>query len=305
MGMQHLIRSRTAPLWVLLALAGAAALLTALPAAAVDPDVTPPVLGTATLSPTAADGNSNWRRTAPTLNLSATDETAVQNLQYSLDGGTTYQDVAITPGTSVAGSTLVDQQGNTSVRYRAIDSSGNLAPSPTTTTTINVAAAVGATAIRVASTNGRVAGEKLYLGTGADQELIQIASIPSPAPASPAPNILLVAPLTKAHPTTSPGNGVFPTFRTITVQFDDQPPVAAWNGVVADKILQSATLTATLSDPRRQFPGDTANGSGGTAYWTMSNDGVESVPKSIPLNRFTVGPHSESVAIQAVAGNRI
>src|SRR5262245_44636670 len=106
MGMQHLRQSRKAALWAVLTLVGAAALVTAVPAAAVDPDVTPPVLGTATLTPTAADGNSNWRRTPPTLNLSATDDTAVQNLQYSLDGGTTYQDVTIMPGTSVGGSAL-------------------------------------------------------------------------------------------------------------------------------------------------------------------------------------------------------
>src|SRR4051795_10446545 len=123
--MQHRIRSRGAVLWTAIAVAGAAALVIALQAAAVDPDVSAPVINAATLTPTAADGNSNWRRTTPTLNLSATDDTSVDKLQYSLDGGATYLDVAITPGTSVSGSAPISQQGNTSVRYRAIDSSGN------------------------------------------------------------------------------------------------------------------------------------------------------------------------------------
>src|SRR5438552_815943 len=123
-----LSRSRGASLLALAAIASVAALTAVLPAAAVDPDTVPPVVNTATLSP-APDGNGAWHRTAPvTLSLSATDDVAVQNLQYSLDGGATYLDVAITPGTSVSGSVDISQQGNTSVRYRAIDSSGNLAP---------------------------------------------------------------------------------------------------------------------------------------------------------------------------------
>src|SRR3954468_23796255 len=61
-------------------------------------DTAPPVLGTAAFA-AAPNGNSNWRITAPqTLNLSATDDTAVSKLQYSLDGGATYLDATITSG---------------------------------------------------------------------------------------------------------------------------------------------------------------------------------------------------------------
>jgi type 1 glutamine amidotransferase len=367
----------------MLALAGVAALVAVLPAAAVDPDTSAPVINAATLSPTAADGNSNWRRTTPvTLSLSATDDVAVSNLQYSLDGGLTYIDVPITTGPSVSGSAAISQQGNTSVRYRAIDSSGNYSPANTTATTLSVAATAGQTGIRVASTTGRVAGERLVLGTGTNQEQATIASIPSPAPASPAPNILLTAPLAQSHAIPAQ-NQVFATFRTITVQIDNLPPVPVWGAsattlqaaaaagdtavrlasttgraagdvlqidqldgaetvtiasivtpnpaapapnvvltaplakshltaapvfvpaIVNDQILQSRTLTPTLTDPRRQFTGDTANGSGGSAYWSMEVDGVHSVPRATPLNLLSTGLHSQALTIQDTAGNRI
>ncbi len=57
------------------------------------------------------------------------------------------------------------------------------------TTTLSVAAAAGATGIRVASTNGLVAGNAIVVDTGANQEVRRIATIPSPAPASPNPNV--------------------------------------------------------------------------------------------------------------------
>jgi type 1 glutamine amidotransferase len=380
--MQLRIRSRGAVLWTAIAAASVVALAGALPAAAVDPDVTAPVINAATLTPTAADGNSSWRRTTPTLNLSATDETQVDKLQYSLDAGGTYLDAPITPGTSVSSSVPVSQQGNTSVRYRAIDSSGNFSPSNATATTLSVAATAAQTGIRVASTTGRVAGERLVLGTGANQEQVTIASIPSPAPASPNPNILLTAPLAQSHAIPAQ-NQVFATFRTITVQIDNLAPVPVWGSsattlaaaaaagdtgvrlasttgraagdvlqidqlgaaetatiasivtpapaapapnvtltapltnahptaapvflpaIVSDKILQSRTLTPTLTDPRRQFAGDTANGSGGSAYWSMDVDGAHSVPRATPLNLLTTGLHAQALTIQDTAGNRI
>src|SRR5262245_53663373 len=87
-------------------------------------DATPPVINAATLAP-KADGNGNWHRTPVTLTLSATDDVAVAKLQYSLDGGAAYLDAAISAGSSVTASVTIAQQGNTPVRYRAIDSAGN------------------------------------------------------------------------------------------------------------------------------------------------------------------------------------
>ena len=88
-------------------------------------DTVRPVVEVATLTPSVADGNNNWRFGPATLNLSATDDVAVTKFQYSLDGGVTYIDVPVTPGPSVNATVSITQQGNTTVRYRAVDSSGN------------------------------------------------------------------------------------------------------------------------------------------------------------------------------------
>src|SRR5690349_14290607 len=86
-------------------------------------DTTPPVAAPAAFA-APPNGNNNWRLVAPqTLNLSATDDVAVSKFQYSLDGGATYVDV---PATAGAASVPLSQEGNTTVRYRAVDSSGNL-----------------------------------------------------------------------------------------------------------------------------------------------------------------------------------
>ena len=58
-------------------------------------------------------------------------------------------------------------------------------------TTLSVASAAGASAIRVASTNGLVAGNDITIDTGANKERRTIASIVTPNPASPAPNVNL------------------------------------------------------------------------------------------------------------------
>ena len=73
-------------------LASAAILGTALPAVAAD--AVAPVVDVATLTPTP-EGNNNWRFTPATLNLSATDDVAVDKFQYSLDAGLTYIDVQV------------------------------------------------------------------------------------------------------------------------------------------------------------------------------------------------------------------
>ncbi len=66
-------------------------------------------------------------------------------------------------------------------------------------TTLSVDSAAGATAIRVGSTNNLAAGMTLRVDTGMSQELATIASIVTPNPPSPAPNVNLAAPLASAH----------------------------------------------------------------------------------------------------------
>ena len=84
--------------------------------------------------------------TAPqTLNLSATDDVAVAKFQYSLDGGATYIDVPVTAGPSASASVVISQEGNTTVRYRAVDTLGEQLPRRDHDTTLNQAAAAGAT----------------------------------------------------------------------------------------------------------------------------------------------------------------
>ena len=58
-------------------------------------------------------------------------------------------------------------------------------PATTINTTLNQAAAVGATAVRLASTTNYLAGDTLRVDTGANLESVTIASIIAPAPASP------------------------------------------------------------------------------------------------------------------------
>ena len=128
------------------------------------------------------DGNNNWRLGPATLNLSATDDVAVTKFQYSLDGGVTYVDVPVTPGPSVSATVTLTQQGNTTVRYRAVDSSGNFSLGTSATTTLNQASAVGATGVRLQSTTGRAAGDVLVIDTGANQETATIATFRLPLP---------------------------------------------------------------------------------------------------------------------------
>src|SRR4051794_866859 len=201
----------------------------ALSLAAVSPamaaDTVAPVLGTAAFA-APPDGNSNWRITTPqTLGLSATDDTAVSKLQYSLDGGATWIDVPVTAGPTASANVALSQQGNTSVRYRAVDTSGNISRGTANGTTLNQASAVGATGVRLSSTTNRTVGETIYIDTGAGAEAATIAAIPSPAPASPAPNVTLAAPLANAHAANA---AVASTYNTITSQIDTNGPIAIW-----------------------------------------------------------------------------
>ena len=190
-------------------------------------DTVAPVLAPATFA-APPNGNNNWRITAPqTLDLSATDDVAVAKFQYSLDGGATYIDVPVTAGPSATASVPLSQEGNTTVRYRAVDSSGNFSRGATTNTTLNAASAVGATGVRLASTTGRGAGDSLLIDTGAGQETATIATIVTPAPAAPAPNVTLTAPLANAHAANATVAGTAP-YNTITLLIDTKGPIAVW-----------------------------------------------------------------------------
>ena len=350
--------------------AGSVSLLVAVaPATAADTEA--PVVGTAAFA-APPTGNGNWRLTAPqTLQLSATDDVAVAKFQYSLDGGATYVDVPVTAGPSVTANVTLSDEGNTTVRYRAVDSAGNVSRGATTNTTLNQASAAGATAVRLTSTTGRSAGDTLMIDTGAAQETATIATIVTPAPAAPAPNVTLTAPLANAHAANAAVAGTA-LYSTIALLIDTKGPVATWAtqattlqaapaagssqirlasltnraagetlqidqganaetvkiatvispapaapepnvvltsplqkdhgaganvylpSVVDGKILQSQTLTPLRTDPRLRDATDTvANGAGGAAPRRMTIDGMFMVPKTLPLNRLTVGKHTQ------------
>ena len=72
------------------------------------------------------------------------------------------------------------------------------------------------------------------IDTGANQETATIASVPTPAPASPNPNVLLTAPLTNAHAAGAAVSAT-PPYRTIAVLIDSFAPLPNW-----------ATLATTL-----------------------------------------------------------
>src|SRR4051812_18740983 len=161
-----------------------AVLAPAVPADAQSVDTTAPVLAAATLDPVAFTGmRSPWYRGLVKVTLTSTDDVAVTKLQYSLDGGATWIDAPIAPGNSVSSTVTVTQEGNTSVRYRALDAAGNVSPGvapAAANTTLNAASVAGATAIRLATTNGRAAGDKLTIDTGTGQETATIASVVTP-----------------------------------------------------------------------------------------------------------------------------
>ena len=73
--------------------------------------------------------------------------------------------------------------------------------------------------------------------------------------------------------------------------------------IVDGKIMQSQSLTPLRTDPRLRDPSDTvSNGAGGAAPRRMTIDGEFMVPKTLPLNRLTVGKHTQTVSLQDVAG---
>jgi type 1 glutamine amidotransferase len=89
------------------------------------------------------------------------------------------------------------------------------------------------------------------------------------------------------------------------VMIDGVPPMATWPAIADNKIMQSATLTPTLSDPRKQSADDTASGSGGTAIFLMEMDGKHVFPFPQDMNRLATGKHTQMLTLQDVAGNAV
>ncbi|HWK29495.1 MAG TPA: ThuA domain-containing protein [Solirubrobacter sp.] len=275
-------------------------------------DTTAPVLNVGTLTPTAplqrngnppaapssSTGNGNWfTHAGPTvLNLTATDDVAVTQLQYSTNNGASWTDIPITPGPSVSGSASFTAEGNNSVRYRALDAAGNAASGVAANTTLNQAAAEGATAIRLQSTNGRAAGDALVIDTGDNAETVRIASLITPAPAAPAPNVNLAAPLAKAHAAATAVQA-FPPYRTINVQIDTRPPTGAWPASVVNNRIGhgAAAITPTRTDP--------TPGSGGTAVRDAWLDGTWVYPLPLDVSKLSLGKHTWTLGLTDTAGN--
>src|SRR5262249_34828916 len=145
-GEVHTLMRRSLSAATVAAILAAAA---AAPALAQSADTTPPALNAATFGTVGpaqygtgtagttwqfGTGIGNWYvDTTPDtpfdgvkVNLSATDDVAVTKLQYSADNGATYVDVPITAGPSVSGVATITQEGNTTLRYRAVDAAGNV-----------------------------------------------------------------------------------------------------------------------------------------------------------------------------------
>ena len=287
--------------------AAVTAALVVVPPAMAQPDTTAPVLNAATLSPVSpvpqrngnppaapstSTGNGIWfTHAGPTVvNISATDNVAVTKLEFSVDNGATYTEIPITAGPSVTGTANVTQQGNTTVRFRATDAAGNTARGVAAATTLNQAAAAGATAVRLASTNGRGAGDELVINTGDNAETVKIASLVTPAPPSPAPNVNLASPLTKAHAANTAVQA-FPQYRTIAVPIDTQAPTASLPAaVVNNRIGHSQIVTPNRTDP--------TPGSGGTAVRDTWLDGTWTYPLPLDASQLSLGKHTWEIGGQ-------
>ena len=295
-------------------------------AGAQTPDTTPPQLGAAALDPPTYTGmRSPWYRGPVKVTFSATDDVAVTKLEYSLDDGATWLDLPITPGPAVSAQATITQEGSTTVRYRAYDAAGNVSatPRPAANTTLNQAAAAGATAIRLQSTNGRAAGDQLTIDTGANQETVTIASVVTPNPAAPNPNVTLSAALTKDHAAGATVVAQPPPlpYGTVTVAIDTRPPVLD-TALVAGPITPSSVLSAppyaatatvppgtgSLIDPSN--PNGTLGSSGGTGlnrpgYVQMYLDGERINPAPINLYELAPGAHTMRTWVNDAAGNSV
>ncbi len=289
-----------------------AALLVAPTAGAQAPDTTSPVLTVGStpsapvqrngdpaygFAPTSiSTGNSNWYTSAPvTVNVSATDNVGVAKLQYSTDNGATWVDLPVTGG-SVGPFT---NEGNNPLRLRAIDAAGNVSAGlPGGASSLNQAATAGATAVRLASTNGRAVGDEIVIDPiGSTRETVRIASIVSPAPASPAPNVTLQSPLQFDHAAATVIRP-FGQYLDFAIRIDTKAPTATWpNGVGANNRIGhgAANITPTRTD--------VAGGSGSPAVREAWLDGTWVYPLPLDASKLSLGKHTWELNITDSAGN--
>src|SRR4051812_2299497 len=285
-----------------------AVLLAPVPAHAQTADTTAPTLAIATLDPAASTGmRSPWYLGPVKVTFAATDDVAVTKLQYSLDNGATWIDAPTTAGASATSTVTITQEGNTTVRYRALDAAGNVSPGATpapANTTLNAASAAGATSIRLASTNGRAAGDKLTIDTGAGQETATIASVVTPNPAAPAPNVNLTAPLALAHTSGAAvvAQAPTPAYRTVTVAIDTKAPVVSYPSLVDGPITASTTLTPTVTDPT---PGSSGTGLNAAMIQALYLDGKRVNAAPVKLSDLASGTHTLRAYVNDQAGNAV
>src|SRR3954452_8579441 len=243
-------------------------------------------------------GNSNWYTSAPvSVNVSATDNVGVTKLQYSLDNGTTWVDLPVTGGTVGP----FTNEGTNNLRLRAFDAAGNVSPGTPGAVInggLNQAAAAGATGIRLGSTAGRAVGDELVLDPiGGTRETVRIAAIPSPAPASPAPNVTLQSPLKYDHAAATVVQP-FTQFRNFPTQIDTKAPTAVWpTGVAANNTIGhgAANITPTRTDP--------TPGSGSPAVREAWLDGQWVYPLPLDASKLSLGKHTWELNITDGAGN--
>jgi type 1 glutamine amidotransferase len=297
---------------------GAALVVVVPTASAQGTDTTSPVLnigftpnaplqrnGNPPIPPSMSTGANNWFTNAGpvTATLTATDATGVTKLQYSLDNGANYVDLPITPGPSVSGTLPpFSAEGTVPVRARAYDAAGNISRGVPSAILLSQDAAAGATGVRLSSTAGRVIGDEFVIDPGTpDEESVKIATIPSPAPGSPNPNVTLTAPLAKAHVANTLIHA-FPQFRAMPVSIDRTPPTAVMPASVVNNAIGhgAAAISPTRSDPS---PGPGQVASGQTAIRETWLDGTWAYPLPLDASQLSLGTHSWTLLVTDNAGN--
>ena len=243
---RHRIAGRRTLGWVAVLGALLTMVVSVSPAGAADSAA--PVLAAGTFS-AAPNGNNNWRITAPqTLNLSATDDVAVSKFQYSLDGGATYVDVPVTEGPSATAAVSLSQEGNTTRALPRGRQLGQLLPRRDHEHDAEPGVGGGRDRGPAGEHDRSECRRRALIDTGAGQETATIATIVTPAPPSPAPNVTLTAPLANAH---AAGVAVAGTalYNTIALLIDTKGPVATWATQATTLQPNSATVGAPAAAP--------------------------------------------------------
>ena len=184
------------------------------------------------------------------LNVTATDDVGVTKLQYSTDAGANWLDIAITPGPSVTRHGVVHRRGqHRRALPRARRGRQHARAALPRNGTLNQAAAVGATAVRLASTNGRAVGDELVIDTGdnaGDGARSRRSATPAPAVAEPERHAD-GSPLTKAH---AAGTAI----QVVPAVPHDQRARSTPSRATATMPGHGRSTTASATDSRRSRP---------------------------------------------------